>query len=394
VSLPNAWYRFQNTMIIRLQVSLLKVIFFSGSVLLQAQSVSLNVDQLYSKARAARASGNLNEAIGDYEALLRLDPQLAEAYNNVGSLYLDTAQYEKAVAALKKCLALRPDLASASAMLGMTYLAIGRPEEASRQLSRAAKGNPDDTHVEDLLEQSLIAIRDYKGAAQRLEQRVAHNPNDQDALYRLGRLYLTMSQTDLLRARSVDPNSALAHMLQGEIEEGAGDLVRARNEYEIAVRLGPAKPGTHEHLGNVLWLQGTWPEARTQFEEELKNDPTSCGSRWKLANTYLQENDQIPLALNELEAAIQRCPDLMQARVDHAKALILLKRESESIPDLETARRADPDEPSIHFLLAKAYRAQGRSAEAAAEMRRFGELNKPPEKGALTTLPPRESAPK
>ena len=380
-------------MIIRLRVSLLEVILFSGSVLLPAQSTPLSVDQLYNKARAARAGGDLSAAISDYEALLHLDPQLAEAYNNVGSLYLDTGQYEKAVAALKKCLTLRPNLASASAMLGMTYMAIGKPEEASRQLARAAKENPDDMHVEDLLEQSLIAIKAYNAAAQRLEQRVTRNPSDQDVLYRLGRLYLTMSQTDLVRARSADPNSALAHVLQGEIEEGAGDLVRARREYEIAVQLDPGKPGTHEHLGNVLWLQGTWPEARTQFEEELKNDPTSCGSRWKVGNTYLQENDQIPLALDALQAAIQRCPDLMQARVDRAKALILLKRESEAVPELETARRADPDEPSIHFLLAKAYRAQGRSAEAAVEMQRFGELNKPPDKGELTTLPPGASVP-
>ena len=46
----------------------------------------------------------------------------------------------------------------------------------------------------------------------------------------------------------------------------------------------------------------------------------------------------------------------------------------EAVADLEAAVKADPAEPSSHFLLAKTYRALGRAQEAQAEMQAFRKL--------------------
>jgi hypothetical protein len=40
------------------------------------------------------------------------------------------------------------------------------------------------------------------------------------------------------------------------------------------------------------------------------------------------------------------------------------------------AEKDSPTEPTIHFLLAAVYRAQGKSAEAQAEMKTYGELQR------------------
>ena len=40
------------------------------------------------------------------------------------------------------------------------------------------------------------------------------------------------------------------------------------------------------------------------------------------------------------------------------------------------AEKESPSEPTIHFLLAAVYRAQGKSAEAQAEMKTYGKLQR------------------
>ena len=350
----------------------------------QAVAQSSRVEQLYEEAKAAEAHGNLPAAIARYEQIISADPSLAEAYNNLGSLYFDTHQYDKAATTLKRALALRPHMASASAVLGSTYLAMGDLGNACKQFENAVRENPRDLRSEDLLEQSLIQEKDYSAAARRLESRIAHDPKNHDALYRLGKVYLEISQSTLLKARDLDPNSALAHELQGEAFEALGNLEQARTEYQAAVQISPDKPGTHEHLGNILWIQGLWPQSRAEFEAELKNDPNNCSARWKAGNTYLNERENIPQALVLLEEAITRCPDLMQARVDRAKALILAGDSSRAIEDLVLAERANPEEPSIHFWLAKAYRAQGQDNAATLELEQFNRLNTRPTEKAGT----------
>lgn len=355
------------------RIAFVMAIAMTGRGVAQVQA---SPEALYNDAHISTSTGDLQRAIRDYEAILKLDPQLTAAYNNLGSLLLDTQQYERAIPVLRRCLILQPHLASASAMLGMAYLALGQPAEASKSLADSLHSDPTDKHVEDLLEQALVAQGDYKAATVRLQARVAQNPNDQDAYYRLGRVYLAMSQASLAKARTLNPNSTLAHILEGEIQESSGDLPGAEKQYTVAVQLEPTRPGVHEHLGNIHWLQGAWPAARSEFAEELKNDPASCTSRWKLANSLLQENADLSEALTELNHAVQRCPTLMQAHADRGKALVQLGRPAEAIADLQQAKQADPDEPSIRFWLAKAYKGAGQNASAETELEAFANLQK------------------
>ena len=66
----------------------------------------------------------------------------------------------------------------------------------------------------------------------------------------------------------------------------------------------------------------------------------------------------------------------MQARVDRARALVRLGKHAEALPDLLLAENESPREPTIHFLLAAVYRAQGKSAEAQTEMQTYGKLQR------------------
>jgi len=145
-------------------------------------------------------------------------------------------------------------------------------------------------------------------------------------------------------------------------------------EYKKAVEVAPQQAGTHYHLGNAYWSLNMWDVATEEFRAELANDSSNCLAQWKIGNIILEQHGDSLEALKEVQKALDMCPDLTDARMDRARALIKLERPAEALTDLEQVVKAEPSEASTHFLLAQAYRGVGRTQEAQAQMKLFSEL--------------------
>ncbi len=338
--------------------------------------VTPQVQQLYAEAKAAQHRGDLQGSIAKYQAILKLAPHLAPAYNNLGSLYFDDRAYAQAAEVLRTGLALDPGMTTAQALLGLSDARLGRNEEAKKELEAALVANPADDRIELALAHLLISTGNEEEGTQRLRSYLARNPKDQQAWYLLGKTYLRLSEQSLAQVNAIDPNSVTAHEIAGEVDESMHNYDGALAEYNKAVQLAPDQPGTHYHLGNAFWLQGKWEPAQKEFQAELRNDPANCTTQWKLGNSLLAENGAPADALTPLDRAVEACPNLMQARVDRASALIKLNQPAKAIDDLQIAEKDSPREPSIHFLLAKAYKALGNATEAKTEIETFGQLQR------------------
>jgi tetratricopeptide (TPR) repeat protein len=354
------------------------LVFISGRAAAQQaeDEVTPEVQQLYSQAKAAQQRNDNATAAAKYRAMIKLAPHLAPAYNNLGMLYFDQHDYTRASETLERGLRLNPNMPTASAMLGMSYYELGMYERAEPLIRAAVKANPNDDKAEMMLANVFIKLRKYDEAAQTLNKFLARNPKDQEAWYELGKTYLQMSEDALKKINEIDPNSVVAHEIAGEIDESMHNYDSALVEYKKAVDIAPEQPGTHMHMANAYWLIGKWESAQTEFKAELTIDPNNCAARWKLGNSMLEANDSNEEALAELNQSIERCPTLMQARVDRARALIRLGKHEEAFPDLQLAEKDSPAEPTIHFLLAAVYRAQGKSADAQTEMQTYGRLQR------------------
>lgn len=337
-------------------------------------SVTPQVQSLYAAARDAQAQGDIATAIARYQKILELSPNLSQAYNNLGMLYYQQRAYPQAEAVLEKGLKLAPGLVATSALLGSTQFAMGRYVQARPHLEVAVRGNPKDDFARSLLARDLFKLKDYDGAVAQLHILIAHNPNDQDAWYQLGRAQLELSEMALKKVTEIDPNSALSQEVAGEIMEDMGNNDGALIAYKKAVEIAPQQPGTHEHLGGEYWALGKWESARSEFQAELANDPQNCQVRWKMANCLVNMHASSQETMNELNTVIDECPDLMQAHVDRARTLLASGKPDAAVEDLMLAEKSDPDEPSIHFYLASAWRAQGRTSDAHNEMQIYSRL--------------------
>ncbi len=341
-----------------------------------SDEVTPQVQQLYAEAKAAQQHGDMQGSIAKYQEMLKLAPHLAPAYNNLGSLYFENGAYAEAAKILREGLTLDPGMKTALALLGLSDARLGRKEEAKKELEVALIANPSDDRVEFALVHLLISAGDDEEGTQHLRTYLTRHPKDQQAWYLLGKTYLHLSEQSLAQINAINPNSVTAHEIAGEIDESMHNFDGALAEYSKAVQLAPDQPGMHYHLGNAFWLQGKWGLAQKEFQAELHNDPVNCTTQWKLGNSLLAENGPPVEALSPLNQAVAICPNLMQARVDRANALIKLDQPAKAVDDLLVAEKDSPREPSIHFLLAKAYKVLGRATEAKTEIETFGQLQR------------------
>jgi tetratricopeptide (TPR) repeat protein len=333
-----------------------------------------HVQQLYAQAKSAQAQGDLAGAAEKYEQLLQVAPGLGPAYNNLGALYLQQREYKKAVALLEKGLKIDPKMTSTFALLGIAQYEMGDYGNARRNLESALRANPKDDNAELFLSNDLIKLGDFDSAAVHLRQLSQRQPQNQEIWYLLGKVHMRLSEQALSKLNAIDPDSVYAHEISGEVMESMKNFDGALLEYKKAVELAPQQPGTHYLLGNAYWSIQIWEPATEQFRAELANDPANCAAQWKLGNIMLEQRQDPAESLAQVEKALAICPNLAAAHLDRGRALIRLDRNDDAITDLRIAEKADPSEPSTHFLLAQALRATGKPREAQAEMQTFSKL--------------------
>ena len=342
--------------------------------LLEAQSPA--VQELYQRAHADQQANHPEQAVADYRELLRLDPSIAAAYNNLGRLYFTLNRFPEAVTTLEKGLSLQPDMAPASIMLGASYLQLDHADKAVAPLEAGVAALPDDHFARLSLVRAYTRLERREDAVAQLQQLLQRDPKDQESWYLLGKLQLEQSQASFAQVHAIDANSPLSHQLSGEIMESMKNTPGAVAEYKQALALAPTDLEAQGHLANLYWSTGDWAQARPLLASYLEQRPADCIARWKLGNTLSQLEAPPEDVLREIDRALKQCPELAQARVDRARVLLKTGHPKEALPELKAAEIKAPDEPSIQFLLARVYKALGDPAAATAATVRFEALQK------------------
>ena len=332
------------------------------------------IESLHAEASAAEAKGDLATAIAKYREILKINPHLAPAYNNLGALYFKEGQFHDAAEVLERGLKVDPSMSSASALLGMSLFQTSEYRKAQPYLEAAVKAHPSDNNAELMLVNDLTKQGEFEQAAIHLQQLSKRQPNDERVWYLLGRVYMQLSEQALGKINQINPNSVWAHEISAELMESMKNYNGAIVEYKKALDIAPKQPGLHYKLGDVYWSLSQWDNAAEQFQLEQSIDPRNCMVEWKLGDILLQKSVEPEQSLSHIDKALSACPNLAEARADRGRVLLKLHREQEAIPELLAAEKANPAEPTTHFLLAQAYRATGKTDDARIEMKTFSEL--------------------
>jgi cytochrome c-type biogenesis protein CcmH/NrfG len=121
-----------------------------------------------------------SQTMAALEQKVRATPDDANAWTQLGHLYFDTEQYEKAVQAYKKSLELDPSRPDVWTDLGVMYRRTGDPSQAVKCFDHAL--SIDGRHETALFNKGVVLLHDLKDAPAALKawQRLVQvNPNAQ-----------------------------------------------------------------------------------------------------------------------------------------------------------------------------------------------------------------------
>ena len=316
----------------------------------------------------ARKQHRVEAEIAEFRKATESDPNLADAFVNLGSAYMEKHDYSAAIAPLKRALELSPDLPVAHQLLGYALLAQGYSAEAIPHLQRVG--------ALDALGIAQIETNQLTEAVSSFTAALAQRPGDPDLLYYLGHASGLLSKDAIDNLLATHPDSARAHQALAENYFVLRQMPQAEKEYREALRLRPELPGLHLELGQVYANSAQWPKAEAEFRAECKLRPGNAEAAYRLGGALLQQG-RAHDALPELKRSNELKPDMPETLYSLGKAASLdgdaatAERAWLKVVELEknTSLAAQ-----AHFGLAGLYRKQGKTAPAQHEMQEFQKL--------------------
>ena len=85
--------------------------------------------------------GQLEQSIAEYQKAIQINPNFAQARNNLGNVYYNQSKLEEAVVEYQRAIAINPNYAKAHYNLGVVYHQQGKLEEAIVQYQQAMASN-------------------------------------------------------------------------------------------------------------------------------------------------------------------------------------------------------------------------------------------------------------
>jgi predicted Zn-dependent protease len=231
-----------------------------------------------------------------------------------------------------------PKDAEAAEMRGLVLFRLGRPADAIPLLESASKqaalGKTDPNYI---LALCYMDTRRYEDARRAFAAQYGFPPESAAAYLVAARLllrreYLPVAQGFAAKALEIDPSLPLAHELLGEVALAGNHLDEAIAELEKEKARNPLEPSVYDRLGDAYSRAAKYDEAQRNLQRAILLEPNATGPYILLGKTMLKKGDAVAAATY-----------------------------------LEHANQLDPANFMTHSLMGQAYRAMGRSEDAARE---------------------------
>jgi len=254
-----------------------------------------------------------NSALTIWQDTVEKCPNNPRAHTWLGITLLDSGNLPEAISQYEQALRLGPDYYDARANLGIALLRAGQPQQAVAQCAEAVRIRPD--YVEAYV-------------------------NMGNALMQTGKLPEAMAAYE--QALKLQPDSSMAHYNLANVLLRSGRTPEAIGQYEQALQLKPDYAEAHNNLGVAYYSLGKLPEAIGQYEQALRIQPDYADPHNGLAAALLEQG-RLQEAISQCEQALRVQPGYAQARNNMGLALARLGRVQEAVGQYEQAVRFKPD---------------------------------------------------
>jgi tetratricopeptide (TPR) repeat protein len=244
--------------------------------------------EIFDEALRHHRAGRIADAVAGYKRALALEPDYADAHNNLGIALAAQGRMDDAVAHFKRAIALKPDYADAHQNLGLALAAQGRVDDAVVHFERAVALKPDYADAHHNLGIARAAQGRIDDAVAHYERALELKPNYADAHNNLGAARAAQGRIDdaiarYERALELKPNYADAHNNLGAARAAQGRMDDAMAHYERALAIHPDHVGTHNNLGNMSKNQGKFEDAMAHYGRAIAIMPAYAEAHYNRA---------------------------------------------------------------------------------------------------------------
>lgn len=369
---------------------------------------------LFLRAEAEAATGRTSEATQSLLEVLRLNPHDADAQVRLSALHLARNQVDSALHLAQEALVNEPARVDAHVALIRALIARGDITLARTEIAtlKARAGSDPSVHVVD----GAFHLRtgNLNAARTALERALELDRTSREAFNGLTTIDVRQGRLGSARARcqsflergDTDPEVLL---MSAKVFLASGDPARAEQLLRQAIVADPRGTDSYALLAQILTRQNRSESARTAFEDEARQHPTSLAPRLMSAlllhtdgrvgeateryREILKLEPRAALAANNLAAIyadsgdrLTEAQQLAQSAADqwprHAGmrdtlGWVFFQRQlyGPAISHLQHSILLEPDNPVFHYHLGLAYAKSGESNLARQSLQKAVTLN-------------------
>jgi tetratricopeptide (TPR) repeat protein len=290
-----------------------------------------------------------------FERVVTSKPEFVSAHVNLGLLYAQAGELEKAVPQLQEALRLDPsrtDVAAALANLwreqASSALNSNNPEKALSVLLQARKVAPDNPDVQ--FELGMVALRMslLPDAVTAFQTTLKLRPDDAMAVYGLGRAYMEFAKFEDARQQfahyiELRPNDASGHYGLGMSLAALEQLQAARSEFEKSIALAPLQTESYFRLGLLELESKDLDSAAKNLRRVLDRDPKHAGALAAMGRLEFQQKNYSG-AVELLQQAVASNAGLREAHYYLGLTYARLGKKEDSEQELQIATRLEHEQ--------------------------------------------------
>ena len=341
-------------------------------------------DFLLSRLEPSFGPRNQQENLAQTEAFmltaLKIDPNNADAYFQLGTLYARNNLLDKALTHLKSAVELSPKSARYHWGLGVAFALQGQQEDALTEFLQS-------TVIDENFTEGFIALAalhrrlgDPEASQAAIERAALAKPEDPLVLTARGvNAYLAKdpaaARSRFEEARTADPRAVPASVNLALLLWEEGNVEGARKELERALAVEPANPEALVNMAIVDGARGAYTQAEERFKQAMDAGAPRRVALFNLGTLQLQAG-QLAEAAQTLQRVLDIDPEQTPARNNLGLVQLLRGQPDAALSTLAAARDDSPAGALLAYNLALLHQMQRNGQQALVNYLRSLQLRR------------------
>ncbi len=307
------------------------VLTSTGAAQVISSQIQDQVQEHFLAAQQAQQQGRLDDAVGEYKEVLRLQPGLPEAYANLGLVYYAQTRFGDSARALAMAYKLRPGMRGVSLWLGIDEVRLNQPSQGVTYLREAVRLDPKEKLAQSWLGTALWDAGQTDAALFQLRTAAAQFPDDPDLLFAAGEAYGKAVHRQTEELLEASRGTALSDRIYADLYAEERDWTKAEGHLRRAIERDPLSMEARVELADVFFRQARFSDALELLDQAAAIRPHSA--------TVLARSGEILILLHHPADGLSRIERALA--IDRSEALDALGLPLED--EIEPANPKGPD---------------------------------------------------